>query len=145
MNKLIASFCNCTTGLTLLILGATYFFSTSFMSYHAQAISQSWADLETNLQQLILVMMKVMAGGYLSTGVFILCAQYLINKNHQRYLAHLILICGGIISLTSGYATILVRLHTPGRPPTLLAIIGACLVAGGYVFNLKMIKSGNAH
>lgn len=50
-------------------LGATYFFSKQFMSYHAQAVDASWRELEAGTQTLILALMKLAGGGWCALGV----------------------------------------------------------------------------
>ena len=44
------------------------------------------------------------------------------------------------VSLAPLYATLIVKLNTPGKPPTLLAIIGIVLLIIGYIFNQKSLK-----
>jgi xanthosine utilization system XapX-like protein len=53
----------------------------------------------------------------------------------------LILLTGVMVSLTTIYATLIVRLNSPGKPPTAFALIGLVLLFLGYFFNRKSLKS----
>ena len=51
-------------------LGATYFSSKQFMSYHAEALDAPWQELDPGLQTLILALMKLAGGGWFALGFF---------------------------------------------------------------------------
>jgi uncharacterized membrane protein HdeD (DUF308 family) len=131
-------------GIILLLFGIIYLLKGSFMSYHSQAISLLWSELDREMQYLLLAMMRVMAGGYLSTGILIVLAQFLFNRHQNKNWPLIILVCGSVVSITSLYATILVRQHTPGQPPTFVAILGLILLITGFIFNrLSSVKNPN--
>ena len=110
------------------------------MPYHSQAVSMEWNELESGVQYLLLAMMRVMAGGYLSIGILIITGQYLFNRHKHTYLPLLIFSCGMLVCLTSGYATLLVKFHTPGRPPIIAAIIGLILLIVAFIFNRQAVR-----
>ena len=51
-------------------LGATYFSSKQFMSYHAEAVSAPWQELDAGIQTLILALMRLAGGGWFALGFF---------------------------------------------------------------------------
>lgn len=51
-------------------LGATYFSSTQFMSYHAEAVETTWLELDPSIQTLILALMKLAGGSWFALGLF---------------------------------------------------------------------------
>ena len=53
-----------------LALGAVYFFSNQFLSYHAQAVGAPWQEVDPDTQTLILALMKVAGGGWSTLGFF---------------------------------------------------------------------------
>ncbi len=140
MNRLIASISNYLAALILLLFGVTYLLRNSFMPYHSEALSADWNDLDKHLQILIIALMKVIAGGYLSVSLLIFFLQKKFNQKRIYWIPPLILICGVLISCTSIYATLLVRLHTHGQPPIQVAIAGLVLLIIGYVFNKRQLK-----
>ncbi len=53
-----------------IVLGATYFSSKEFLSYHSQAVGAPWQEVNSGLQTVILALMKVAGGGWLVLGFF---------------------------------------------------------------------------
>jgi hypothetical protein len=51
-------------------LGATYFSSKQFMSYHAEAVDAPWQELDAGIQTLILALMRLAGGGWFALGFF---------------------------------------------------------------------------
>ena len=51
-------------------LGATYFSSKQFMSYHAEAVGAPWQELDAGIQTLILALMRLAGGGWFALGFF---------------------------------------------------------------------------
>ena len=49
-------------------LGATYFSSEQFMSYHAEAVGAPWRELNPGVQMLILALMRLAGGGWFALG-----------------------------------------------------------------------------
>lgn len=85
--------------------------------------------------------MRCVAGGYLAVAVGVVVMQYLFNRLKIKSLAWLIFISGWIVTGFSVYATVLVRIYTPGKPPTALAIFGLLLFVVGLYFNLKSLTT----
>ncbi len=140
MNKKLACISNYFAGILMLIFGAVYLFKNSFMPYHSVAVGSDWAAVDAGMQTLILALMRVAAGGYFATGVAVLLMQYNFARSKQNWIPCLILSIGLIESFTSIYATMIVRLNSPGKPPTAVAILGVVLLVVGYFFNRKSLK-----
>lgn len=129
---------------TLIALGfgCIYLFRNSFMPYHSEAVSLPWDMVDEKFRILILAFMRAASGGYLVGAVVIAVLQYRFDKTGQKWIPPLILISGSIVALTSLYATLIVRLNSPGNPPTLLAVVLLILIIAGFFFNRKAIKTG---
>ena len=57
-------------GLVSVVTGGLYFTSEQFMSYHSQAVGTAWRDIDPTTQTLILALMKVAGGGWITLGFF---------------------------------------------------------------------------
>ncbi len=121
-------------------MGLLYLLNNSFMPYHSDAVSLDWNELDTNIQTLILALMRSVGGGYIAVGLVIGILQKKVASSRIMWLPLLILITGLIVSLTSIYSTLIVRFNSPGKPPTLLAILGIVLLIIGYIFNRKALN-----
>ena len=110
------------------------------MPYHSDAVALEWNELAQSFHFLILALMKVVGGGFIACGIAVAVLQYNFNKNPLAWQAWLILLIGLIISVTSFYATMLVRLNTPGNPPTIASIIGLVFLIVGFIFNKRKLS-----
>lgn len=136
----IAQIANYLAAFLLFAFGVTYFFKSSFMPYHEEAVGVPWSQLETPVQVLILALMRCVGGGFLAVSVTIFLLQYHFTQTARRWVAWVIFASGWIVTCASIYATVLVRLHTLGNPPTGLASFGLLLLFIGLVFNRKSIN-----
>ena len=57
-------------GAVNIVLGVTYFSSKQFFSYHAQAVGAPWREVDPGTQTLILALMRVAGGGWITLGFF---------------------------------------------------------------------------
>ena len=57
-------------GAVNIVLGVRYFSSKEFMSYHSQAVGAPWHEVDLGTQTLILALMKVAGGGWITLGFF---------------------------------------------------------------------------
>jgi len=57
-------------GTVSIVLGGMYFTSEQFMSYHSEAVGMPWQEVDANTQTLILALMKVAGGGWITLGFF---------------------------------------------------------------------------
>ncbi|PIB39526.1 hypothetical protein [Maribacter sp. 4G9] len=140
MKTKIGNIANYLAALILLGMGLIYLFKNSFMPYHSDAISLEWNEVDSNIQFLILAFMRAMSGGFIAIAIVIAFLQKIFASDKIARIPLLILIGGLIVSLTSIYATLIVRFNSPGKPPTSLAIIVIALLIIGYIFNRKSLK-----
>ncbi len=122
-----------------LVLGVIYFLRRFFLPYHEQAMDISWSDVDSNTRFLILALMKVVAGGYLAIALVLIVLQKKFSTSRISWIPMLILIVGILVGGASLYATLIVRLNSPGKPPIFFAIVGILLVVLGYVFNKRTL------
>ena len=135
MRKKIASTANYLAAALLMSFGLVYLTKASFMPYHSEAVSLEWEAIEQEFHILILALMRAVGGGFVAASISIIVLQYHFDKNRIKWIPLLILLVGTIISATSIYATAIVRLNTPGNPPTSVAIFGLILIIIGYLLN----------
>ena len=140
MNLKLASIANYLAALILLAFGVIYLFKHSFMAYHSEALSMDWNEVGRGTQFLILALMRGVSGGFIATAIVVIILQKKFSSTKIPWIPWLILIAGLIVSAASIYATLIVRLNSPGRPPTFLAIIGTILLLTGFVFNQKSLS-----
>lgn len=122
------------------VFGMIYLFNPHFMPYHAEAVSQSWSEVDPMMQLLIIALMRATSGGFLVTAVAIAFLQYRFNKEKVRWIPLLILILGAISALTNLLATSMVSLNTPGHAPVYAPIAGLLLLIAGFLFNRKWAR-----
>lgn len=123
-----------------LTFGIMYLLRSSFMPYHSQAISMTWQQIEPNTRILFLALMRAISGGYIAYAFAVFFLQYKFAREKTSWAPLLILILGMISGLTSLYATLLVRLNTPGDAPYWAPFAGMLLIILGYLFNRKSMK-----
>ncbi|MEN8122228.1 MAG: hypothetical protein ABFS35_17920 [Bacteroidota bacterium] len=141
MNQRIGNISNYLGALILLTFGLIYLFKTSFMPYHSEAISINWNEVESSLQFLLLAFMRAVSGGFIATSIVIIILQKKFSSSKIPWIPWLILAAGLIITSTTIYATIIVRINSPGKPPTTLAIVGIVLLVIGYIFNRRTLNA----
>ena len=141
MNKKIGSLANYLAALILFTFGIIYLFRTSFMPYHSEALSLDWSEVESNTQFLILALMRGVSGGFIAISIAVIVLQKKFSSTKIPWIPWLILTTGLIVTSASIYATMIVRLNSPGKPPTTMAIVGILLLIIGYVFNQKQLNT----
>jgi hypothetical protein len=123
----------------LLSFGFVYLFRNSFMPYHSDAVLMAWNQVAPATQYLLLALMRATAGGFISLAFAIIFLQYKFSVQRISWIPVLILLIGTISMLCTSYATLIIRVHTPGRPPISDAIIGEVLLIAGFIFNRKYL------
>jgi hypothetical protein len=141
MKNKLGSIITYASALPLFVFGLTYLLRDSFMPYHGDAIESQWENVDKNIQFLILALMRAVSGGLILAVVVIFWLQLKFDKSRLTWIPLLILIAGTIVGLSSLYATMIVRMNTPGNPPTFLVIICMIGLLVGYVFNRISIIS----
>lgn len=105
------------TALVSLVLGAVYIFKTSFMPYHAEAVSKSWAEVETANRVLISALMDVSGGGWFTVGVVIVVLLVFPFRNDERWAVYALPAVILIFYIPNLWATLSVLRNTPAHPP----------------------------
>ncbi|MCX6270023.1 MAG: hypothetical protein NTU44_02185 [Bacteroidetes bacterium] len=122
-----------------LTFGIIYLTRNSFMPYHSLALSLEWRQVEPNTQFLILALMRAVSGGFIVSAIAIGFLQFQFTRTKISWIPPLILAIGVVIEATTLYATLIVRLNTPGNPPLWLAIFALILVVAGFILNRKSL------
>jgi hypothetical protein len=136
MNNSIGTLLTLAGAAVAIVFGLIYLFRSKFMGYHIMAVQKDWNELSHELQTLILALMRTVGGGFLSVSIAVIILQLEFNRSQNHWIALAILIVGGILTLGTLYATLLVRTKTKGRPPTIAALLLLILLLMGYFFNI---------
>ena len=123
-----------------LTFGIIYLTKTSFMPYHSEAISLEWNEVEQSTRFLILALMRAVSGGFIVSSIAIIFLQYKFSTEKLSWIPSLIIIIGIIVESSTIYATLIVRMNTPGNPPISLVILGIVLLVAGYILNRKSLQ-----
>ena len=112
-------------------LGAMYFSSKQFMSYHGEAVGSSWQEVDAGVQTLILGLMKLAGGAWIALGFFTV-ALVLIALKTRSVVARWTLPVVTLVSFSASFAATwgvyrATGASTPWAPS--LAMIGFALVA----------------
>ena len=84
-------------------LGATYFSTKQFMSYHAEAIGASWQELDTGVRVLILALLKLAGGGWFALGVITIALSWVAFKTRNA-VARIVLPVTALLSWSASFA-----------------------------------------
>jgi hypothetical protein len=125
----------------LIIFGVIYLSRSAFMPYHAVAVGQTWPQVDPAFQVLILALMRVAGGGYLTTAAAMGILLFNPFRQGRRWAYWAIPVVGLICSLSSLYATAYVTLKTPASPPWIVAGLGVLVVCAGVILSWpSMVK-----
>ncbi len=125
----------------VLAFGFAYFFKTSFMPYHGEAIGMTWDEVPYDFQRLIWTYMKAASGGWIALGLIFIYLQYKFNQNKEVWIARLILFGGFIFGAVSFHAALGLKLTTPANAPVMPVVIIFAFLLVGFYFNNKYAKS----
>ena len=128
--------CYLITAIVSIIFGIIYLTRSEFMPYHAVALEKEWTELDIRMQTLILALMRVAGGGFLATGMVVILLMYLYIKTTEEWIIFIIPTVGFVTSLSSLYATLLVKNRTPGLPPVNLTLMSIALMLTGFILSL---------
>jgi hypothetical protein len=133
----IGSIFNYLAAIGLLFFGIIYLTKSSFMTYHSQAVSLGWNEIEKSIQFLILALMKTIGGGFIASSVAIIILQYKFSADRLPWIPLFLLITGIITYGASLYAQFILRMNTAGKPPTALSILMIFFIFAGYFLNRR--------
>jgi hypothetical protein len=106
------------------------------MPYHSDALQRGWDELDSQLQALLLGLMRAVGGGWLAVGLsvaFLLVFAFRAGEAWARYAIPLV---GLAAALPSLYAGLYVRNRTPASPPVKLVAVAVLLLIVGFVISL---------
>lgn len=126
-----------TSGLISLVFGFIYLFTPTFLNYHKKAIQKDWTELSSEIQIIILALMRVVAGGAFAVGITIIILQYYFTQTNLKWIPLIILVNGLIISSCSFFAMSIVRRFTQGRPPIAIIVLSVILIVTGYLLDIR--------
>jgi hypothetical protein len=126
-----------------IIFGVIYLTRSAFMPYHAVAVGHSWPDVDPAFQILILALMRVAGGGFLTTACAIGFLLFKPFRQGRRWAYWAIPAVGLISTLSSLYATAYVTSNTPASPPWIAAGLGVLLLCTGVILSWPAMVKGN--
>jgi hypothetical protein len=118
------------------IFGVIYLTRSKFMPYHSKALGQEWDELTANLQVLLLALMRVCGGGLLGVGLCLAILVIVPFQSGASWAMYTIPSIGLVASLSTLYATYLVKTKTPGNPPIGTSVLAIGLFLIGFLLSL---------
>lgn len=140
MKLKFAAFVNYLAAFGMFVIGMAYLTSTSFMSYHGEAISLTWSQVDNGYRFVILGLMRGVGGGLVAVSAAIIFLQYKFLSGKLPWIPSLILVIGIILFGAVLYAMLTVKLNTPGNPPVILTLSGIVLLITGFFLNRNEIR-----
>ena len=130
-------------GAALMATGTVYLTATEFMSYHSEAIGNSWTNLNSDYQGLYLGFLRGLGAGAFVVGVSVGLMSYFAFRGDVRpYLVLLPAVSLAYIALLT-FATYTVYSLTPGNPPLIPLIVGLFLALAASI--LLWVAERNRH
>ena len=117
------------------MFGVVYLTRSEFMPYHGKALGQEWDELAANLQVLLLALMRACGGGLLAVGLCVAILVVFPFRNGASWAEYAIPGIGLVASLSTLYATYLVRTRTPGTPPIGMSVLASGLFLIGFLLS----------
>ncbi len=118
-----------------IVFGVRYFFTKAFMPYHATVAGKDWAELDRGVQTVILGMLKIIGGGFVSYGLalFWLLLPLSVRQSWAPWAA---LTISAASLLPTLYVTIALRRAAPAaKTPIVPAAVVLALTAVGIGFS----------
>ena len=116
------------TAIIHMVFGMIYVTADQFMSYHAKALSTSWAELDAQYQVLILALIKLAgAGGLVAGAVNLLLIVYFWHRPYVP-IVWLAPLSAAVFQIFTNYAVYKVSVSTPGTPPLFWVSFGSCVL-----------------
>lgn len=113
------------TGLSLLLLagiasiaaGIRYLLATEFLPYHAIVAGKAWSQIEPGTQTIVLGMLKIVGGGFLSCGVALLWLLVPLRRD-EAWARWAALSIAAAVWLPTQYVTFMLKGAAPvAQPP----------------------------
>jgi hypothetical protein len=113
----------------LAVSGVVYLLRPEFMPYHAEAVGQSWAEVEPAFQILILALMRVVGGAFLASALASVVIAIKPFREGQAWATWVLPATGLMVVGATLLATTSVARNTPGNPPV-AKFLGAGVLVG---------------
>jgi drug/metabolite transporter (DMT)-like permease len=107
------------------------------MSYHREAVSLTWNEVDQGFKYMILGLMRGVGGGLIAVAITVFFLQYKFTSTGLTWIPLLILVVGIVLMGAVLYAMLTVKLNTPGNPPIVLTVSGIVLLIIGFFLNMK--------
>ena len=117
------------------LFGVVYLTRSEFMPYHSKAIGQEWDELTTNLQTLLLALMRVCGGGLLAVGLSLAILVIIPYRSEANWAVYAITGIGLVTSISTLYAMYMVKTKTPGTPPIWSSLLAIGLFLTGFLLS----------
>ena len=115
--KSTAGLCYGVTAAASLFMGLLYLLSPEFMPYHSAAIGQHWDEVTPDLQVLLLALIRVAGGGFLSLAIVIMVLLYRPWRDDAQWAQWLLPAAIIAVHGPTLWATLSVTLQTPASAP----------------------------
>ncbi len=114
-------------------IGLKYMLATAFMSYHATVAGRPWAQIDPGMQAIVLGMLRIIGGGFATTGVATLWLCVAIHEG-ARWAPWAILTIAAVSLLPTLLVALRLRAYQPSAKtpvvPTLAALALIIIGAG---------------
>jgi hypothetical protein len=134
--EIAATVCYVLALLMATAFGVVYLTKSKFMPYHSDALQASWDELDSNLQVLLLALMRSAGGGWLGVSLGVAFLLWFPFRAGERWAMYAIPVIGLAVALPSLYATLLVKNRTPASPPANLVAAAILFLVLGFFLSL---------
>jgi hypothetical protein len=119
------------------IFGLMFLFRSEFMPYHADAVGVPWPEVPKPFQTLILALLKLAGGAWLTVAVAELVLLFGPFRHGARWTLWAVPALGLLHWAGVCYAMAYVTLNTPARPPWIPAIASITLLLAGAALSMS--------
>jgi hypothetical protein len=118
------------------VFGAIYLVRSQFMPYHQEAVGIPWSQLDPRFQALLLGLLRVAGGGFLTAGICVAILLLIPFRGDEAWSRYAIPVIGLASSVPALYATVLIRARTGARTPVAASGAAVGLIVAGFVLSL---------
>jgi len=141
-SKTAAMICHSLAIFPMLVGGLIYTLSNSYMSYHAEATSQTWQQLAPGVQVLFQAMLNGAGSLMLLTSLIMILLLAIPFRKNERWSILAIPVIGISALLITIRAAILVDFNTSANPPWLWLLPLIALFVIGLILSFKRADKG---
>lgn len=128
-----------------LAAGLRYLLRTEFMPYHAEVVGAQWAQLDPRVQAIVLGMLKIIGGSFLSFGA-VLIWMLAPAMRGERWVGPAVLTSGLLLWVPTQYVTVYLKSVAPAASTPVLptALVLGVLIAGSVLNFLGRARGSEA-